>query len=343
MRYLVTGGAGFIGSHLVEALLEGDHEVTVLDNFATGTPQNLHQARERVRLVHGSVLDSLLVDELVGSADVVVHLAASVGVRLIVERPLHSFLTNIKGSEIVLEAAHRYRTKVLVASTSEIYGKNNDAPFKEDHDRVLGSPQVARWSYSTSKAVDEVLAFAYNRERGLPTVVVRFFNTVGPRQTGAYGMVIPRLVQQALAGQPLTVYGNGQQSRCFCHVSDVVRAVLAVLHEPKAEGDVFNIGSSEEVTILQLAERVIEAAGSSSTVRLVPYEDAYKDRGFEDMRRRVPDTTKIRDLVGWTPTYSLDQILSEVIEDIRTRGEHDGLVKLPVADADLEPPRTAPL
>jgi UDP-glucose 4-epimerase len=314
LRYLVTGGAGFIGSHLVETLLDEGHQVTVLDNFATGTPENLKPIRGNVRLVHGSVLDALLVDELMQEADVVVHLAAAVGVRLIVDRPLHSFLTNIRGSEIVLEAAHRYRTKVLVASTSEIYGKNNDAPFKEDHDRVLGSPQTARWSYSTSKAVDEVLAFAYNRERGLPTVVVRFFNTVGPRQTGAYGMVIPRLVEQALAGEPLTVYGNGQQSRCFCHVADVVQAVLAVLREPKAEGDVFNIGSSEEITILDLAKRVIEATGSSSTIEMVPYDQAYKQRGFEDMRRRVPDTTKIKELVGWQPTRSLDQILADVIE-----------------------------
>jgi UDP-glucose 4-epimerase len=339
MRYLVTGGAGFIGSHLVETLLDDGHEVTVLDNFATGTPENLRPIRENVRLVHGSVLDALLVDELVEASDTVVHLAAAVGVRLIVERPLHSFLTNIRGSEIVLEAAHRYRSKVLVASTSEIYGKNNDAPFKEDHDRVLGAPQTARWSYSTSKAVDEVLAFAYNRERGLPTVVVRFFNTVGPRQTGAYGMVIPRLVEQALAGEPLTVYGNGQQSRCFCHVADVVQAVLAVLREPKAEGDVFNIGSSEEITIVDLAKRVIEATGSSSTIRMVPYDEAYKQQGFEDMRRRVPDTTKIKELVGWQPTRSLDQILADVIAHQRSRlpVEPPPLVEVSTDTPGLEP------
>jgi UDP-glucose 4-epimerase len=254
----------------------------------------------------------LLVDELVSDVDVVVHLAAAVGVELIVQRPLRSLLTNIRGSETVLEAAHRYRRKVLLASTSEIYGKNVHGPFREDDDRVLGSNKVSRWAYSTSKAVDEVLAFAYYRERNLPTVVVRLFNTVGPRQTGAYGMVMPRLVAQALAGEPLTVFGDGRQTRCFCHVSDVVNALLALLEKPAAEGDVFNVGSTEEVTILELAESIIRETASSSTIRLVPYENAYEE-GFEDMRRRVPDISKIREMVGWEPRRHLKQIIAEVV------------------------------
>ncbi len=319
IRYLVTGGAGFIGSHLTEALCKDNH-VTVLDNLSTGHFGNLDDFGGRVRFVHGSVLDALLVDELVAEADVVVHLAASVGVKLIVERPLHSLLTNIKGSETVLEAAHRYRAKVLVASTSEVYGKSRGGAFSEDDDRLLGSNKVSRWGYSTSKAVDEILAFAYHRERGLPTVVVRLFNTVGPRQTGAYGMVLPRLVAQALAGEPLTVHGDGQQSRCFCHVSDVVGALQALLSAPEAEGEVFNVGSTEEVTMLELAQCVVEAAGSSSEIHLIPYEQAYGE-GFEDMRRRVPNTARIQELVGWRPRYSLDQIISEVITESRRAAE----------------------
>jgi UDP-glucose 4-epimerase len=313
MRYLVTGGAGFIGSHLVESLVARGDQVTVLDNFSTGSRSNIEGFSDAVRLVQGSVLDPLLVDELVEECDAVFHLAAAVGVRLIVEKPLRSFITNIKGSENVLEAAHRWRRKVLIASTSEIYGKNSEGPFKEDDDRVLGSTQVSRWGYSTSKAVDEILAFAYHRERQLPVVVVRLFNTVGPRQTGAYGMVIPRLVEQALNNDPLTVYGDGQQSRCFCHVADVVVALSGLMDEPRAEGDVFNIGSTEEVTILQLAERILRRTASNSSIDKIPYDEAY-ERGFEDMRRRVPDTTKIRSLIGWQPTYDLNQIIDGVRE-----------------------------
>ena len=330
----MTGGAGFVGSHMVEALVARGDEVTLLDNLSTGRARNVAAVRKHVRFVHGSVLDSLLVDELVAGADVVVHLAAAVGVQLIVDRPLHSFITNIRGSETVLEAAHRYRRKVLLASTSEVYGKNRSGPFHEDDDRVLGSNKISRWAYSTSKAVDEVLAFAYHRERGLPTVVVRLFNTVGPRQTGAYGMVLPRFVEQALAGEPLTVYGDGRQTRCFCHVGDVIEALLALLHEPKAEGDVFNVGSTEEVSILELAEAVIQATGSSSTLRLVPYEEAYEE-GFEDMRRRVPDISKIRDLVGWEPRRRLNEIVSEVVSAARFR------VRRPAAVSRLEPSSTA--
>jgi len=323
MRYLVTGGAGFIGSHLTESLLDAGHSVTILDNFSTGRAENIAQVEHRSELVHGSVLDPLLVDELVERSDVIVHLAAAVGVRLIVEKPLRSFVTNIRGSETVLEAAHRYRRKVLLASTSEIYGKNLESPFAEDDDRVLGSNKVSRWGYSTSKAVDEILAFAYHRERGLPTVVARLFNTVGPRQTDAYGMVLPRFALQALRGEPLTVYGTGEQTRCFCHVSDVVDALLLLLDEPTAEGDVFNVGSTEEVSIRETADRMIQLAGSSSKVELIPYDEAYES-GFEDMLRRVPDISKIERAVGWRPTRDLDQILKEVLGFAQARldGDH---------------------
>lgn len=316
MHYLITGGAGFIGSHLTESLLVRGDRVTVLDNFSTGAMSNLAEVRDQVRLVQGSVLDPLLVDELTEDADVVVHLAAAVGVRLIVEKPLRSFITNIKGTENVLEAAHRYRRKVLIASTSEVYGKSQGAAFREDDDRLIGSNQVSRWGYSTSKSVDEVLAFAYHRERGLPVVIVRLFNTTGPRQTGAYGMVLPRFAQQAVENRSVTVYGDGQQSRCFCHVHDVVRALVDLLDHPLAEGDVFNVGSTEEVTMLELAGRVIAAAGSESAVELVPYDVAY-ERGFEDMRRRVPDISKIERAIGWRPERELDQIIKEVLEEMR--------------------------
>ncbi|HMK96696.1 MAG TPA: NAD-dependent epimerase/dehydratase family protein [Acidimicrobiales bacterium] len=318
MRYLVTGGAGFIGSHLVEALLGGGNEVTVLDSLSTGRRANLAAVEQHpgFSFVQGSVLDELAVDLAVSRCDVVVHLAAAVGVKLIVEQPLYSLTTNIKGAITVLEASHRYRRKVLVASTSEIYGKNNTGPLDEQADRVLGSPAVARWAYSTSKAVDEILAYAYHRERGLPTIVVRLFNTVGPRQSAAYGMVLPRFVGQALAGAPLTVYGDGTQTRSFCHVYDVVEALLGLLDEPAAEGDVFNVGSIEEITIADLAQRVIARAGSRSEVVYVPYEVAY-EVGFEDMARRVPDVRKIGYLTGWQAKRALDDILDDVISEVR--------------------------
>ncbi len=317
-KYLVTGGAGFIGSHLVDVLLgRGDH-VVALDNMSTGRLENLTDAlrHDNFQFVHGSVLDEPAVDELVRQCDVVVHLAAAVGVKLIVEQPSRTITTNIRGSEIVLAAAYRYRKKILLASTSEIYGKNANVPLAETADRVLGSPAVARWAYSTSKAVDEILAYAYHKERGLPTIVVRLFNTVGPRQSPAYGMVIPRLVRQALVGEPLTVFGDGSQTRCFCHVSDVVDALLRVLANPGAEGDVFNVGSTEEVSILELAERIRERARSTSPIELIPYDRAY-EVGFEDMLRRLPDTAKIAALTGWTPTHGLDDILDETIAEAR--------------------------
>jgi UDP-glucose 4-epimerase len=258
-----------------------------------------------------------VVDELVHECDVVVHLAAAVGVQLIVEKPLRSFTTNIRGSEIVIEAAHRYRRKILVTSTSEVYGKNDTGPLAEDSDRVLGSPSVARWAYSVAKSVDEILAFAYHRERGLPVVIVRLFNTVGPRQSPAYGMVIPRLVHQALDGEPLTVFGDGQQTRCFCHVHDTIDALVGLLDSREAIGDVFNVGHGVEITMSAVADRVLEATGSSSRVLLVPYDVAYGERGFEDMRRRVPDTTKLRTLTGWRPTRGLDDILRDTINEAR--------------------------
>ncbi len=268
------------------------------------------------------MLDELAVDEAVRQCDVVIHLAAAVGVKLIVEQPLYSLTTNIRGAISVLQAAHRYRRKVLVTSTSEIYGKNGAGPLSETADRILGSPAVSRWAYSTSKAVDEILAYAYHRERDLPTIVVRLFNTVGPRQSPAYGMVIPRLVRQALAGEDLTVYGDGSQTRCFCHVSDAVEALIGLLDEPRAEGDVFNVGSSEEISIGELASRIIERTESSSRIVHVPYDVAYES-GFEDMARRVPDTTKINQLIGWTPKRNLDDILDDVIAEVRAEQAGD--------------------
>src|SRR5436305_1197720 len=312
--YLITGGAGFIGSHLGEGIVARGDRVIALDNLSTGRLQNIDGlgGDERFRFVHGSVLDELMVDELVHESDVVVHLAAAVGVQLLLDQPLRCLTTNIRGSEVVIEAAHRYRRKILVASTSEIYGKNSTGPLAEDADRILGSPAVSRWAYSTAKAVDEVLAYTYHRERGLPSVVVRLFNTVGPRQSPAYGMVIPRLVRQAVNEEPMTVFGDGHQTRCFCHVSDVVAALLLLLADPASVGEVFNVGSHGEISMLALASRIRDLAESSSQVQLVPYEAAYGP-GFEDMRRRVPDTTKLQALTGWMPTRNLDDILAETI------------------------------
>lgn len=320
MRYLVTGGAGFIGSHLVDALVGSGHQVIVLDDLSTGRHDNLrqHAGGPQVEFVLGSILNEGLVDDVVRRADVVLHLAAAVGVHLIVDRPLESLATNIRGSEIVLEKCHKYGRKVLVTSTSEIYGKNTGDALSEEDDRVLGSPLKTRWSYSEAKAIEEVLAYAYWREKGLPAVIVRLFNTVGPRQVGHYGMVIPRFVEQALRGEPITVYGDGSQTRCFCHVSDVVTALLGVAASAEAEGRVFNIGSSQEISIQGLADRVIGLLGSSSEIVRVPYDQAY-EHGFEDMQRRRPDTTRIRELLGWQPTRDLDSIIKDVADDLRDR------------------------
>lgn len=316
--YLITGGAGFIGSHLTDALIARGDRVIVLDDLSTGRIANLEHLRgnPQLRIVPGSVSDTLLVDELVHEADVVVHLAAAVGVKLIIEQPLRSFTTNIRGSEIVINAAHRYRRKILVASTSEIYGKNGGEKLKETSDRHVGPPTVARWAYSEAKAVDEILALTYHRERQLPAIVARFFNTVGPRQSPAYGMVIPRLVRQAVANENVTVYGDGSQTRCFCHVRDTVRAVVGLLDHPGAIGEVFNIGTDREISIIDLASEIIRRAGSTSEIITVPYDEAYA-KGFEDMRRRVPDTSKINALIGWEPTFTLEQILDESIGEAR--------------------------
>jgi UDP-glucose 4-epimerase len=319
-KYLVTGGAGFIGSHLVDALVAGGHTVIVLDDLSTGRHDNLrqHAGSTSVEFVLGSILNEALVDDVVRRVDVVLHFAAAVGVNLIVERPLESLATNIRGSEIVLEKCHKYGRKVLVASTSEIYGKNTSDALSEEDDRILGSPLKTRWSYSEAKAIEEVLAYAYYREKGLPTVIVRLFNTVGPRQVGHYGMVLPRLVDQALRNAPLTVYGTGQQTRCFCHVSDIVVAILGLVGSTESEGKVFNVGSRGEISIQGLAEKIREITGSTSEIIYVPYDEAY-EAGFEDMQRRRPDTTRISNLLGWAPTRDLDQIVADVAEDLRSR------------------------
>lgn len=316
MRVLVTGGAGFIGSHLIDALLERGDNVIALDNLATGSHDNIrdHIGDHRFEFVLGSIMNADLVDDMVARSDVVFHLAAAVGVKRIIERPLESLLTNIRGSEIVLEKAHKHGRKVLITSTSEIYGKNTNVPLHEDGDRLLGSPLVDRWSYSTSKAVDEILASAYHRTKGLPIVIVRLFNTVGPRQSPDYGMVIPRFVEAALTGKDLIVHGDGTQTRCFGFVGDIVPALLALTESRESEGIAINLGSTEEVSINQLAELVIEMTNSNSTIRYVPYEEAYES-GFEDMPRRVPDISRARKLIGFEPKTSLREIVEMMIID----------------------------
>lgn len=321
MNVLVTGGAGFIGSHLVEALIQRGDEVWVLDDLSTGSIDNLADlgGDPRLHFVEGSVLDADLVQELVGRVDFVHHLAAAVGVKFVLDHPLRSLLTNIRGSENVLESAHRAGgTPVVLFSSSEVYGKGPQVPFAEDQDRLLGPTQVLRWSYATGKAVDEYLAMGYHQEHGLPVVVVRCFNTCGPRQSGAYGMVLPRFVQQALRGEPIEVYGDGRQTRCFAHVGDVVRGTLMLADEPRAYGQVFNIGTEEEISVLDLAKAVRKAAGSKSPIELVPFERVYGD-SFEDMDRRVPSLHKIRELVGYEPRCSLDELLRLTIEFHRER------------------------
>ena len=311
MKYLITGGAGFIGSHLTEALVtRGDH-VIILDNFFTSSIANLTQVKEKIDLVEGSILDQKLLDRLVSESDYIVHLAAALGVFNIVNKPLESLKTNLKGSEIVLEAADKYKKPVLVASTSEVYGKNEKVPLNEEDDRIIGHPLKSRWSYSEAKAVDESLAFFYYLENKLPIRIVRFFNTVGPRQVGNYGMVVPRFVIAALKNQPLQVYGNGDQIRCFCHVNDAVRALLLVIDSDKADGQVFNVGNNSQISIMELAKKVIEITGSKSRIEKIAYEKAYPE-GFEDMQRRVPDISKIKQVLGWEPKINLDQIIKDI-------------------------------
>lgn len=314
LRYLITGGAGFIGSHLSDELLRRGHRVHVLDDLSTGSITNIRHLRDEPRLEYtiDSCDNSRLVAELVDEVDVVYHLAAAVGVQLIVESPVRTIETNVHGTEVVLAHASKKRRPVLVASTSEVYGKSTALPFREDGDLVMGSTDRGRWSYACSKAIDEFLALAHYHERKLPTVVARLFNTVGPRQTGQYGMVVPTFVRQALANRPITVFGDGTQQRCFCHVSDVVRALADLMDSEEHYGQVFNIGSDEEITIEQLAETVRAACGSSSEIVKIPYDEAYEG-GFEDMPRRIPDTTKIEQAIGWRRERNLDQILRDVI------------------------------
>ena len=319
MHTLITGGAGFIGSHLTERLLEAGDEVTIIDDLSTGRCDNIEPSLEhdRCRIIINSIRDEALMDRLVEDCDRVFHLAAAVGVNLIVDKPVHTIETNIHGSEVVLSAVAKYRRKVLIASTSEVYGKSTQIPFREDDDVVYGNTTLRRWSYAVSKAVDEFLGLAYHNERGLPVVLVRLFNTVGPRQTGKYGMVIPRFVDAALHGRPLQVYGDGEQSRCFGDVADVVGAMIGLMNEPRAVGQLFNIGNDQPITIRELAERVIELTGSKSKIESLSYDEAYGP-GFDDMRARVPCLDKIKATIGYEPTYSLDDILGRVIDQMKS-------------------------
>jgi UDP-glucose 4-epimerase len=311
VKYLITGGAGFIGSHLSDALVARGDSVVVLDNFTTGSKENLSSVAGSVSVVSGDILDSDLVTKLVGESDFVVHLAAALGVFNIVNKPLESLTTNLKGTEVVLEAAAKFNKPILVASTSEIYGKNNKVPLNEEDDRIIGHPLKSRWSYSEAKAVDESLAYFYFQEKGLPIRLVRFFNTVGPRQVGHYGMVVPRFVSAAVKGEVLNVYGSGEQIRCFCHVSDAVRALLLVMDSDKAIGEVFNVGNNEQISIMELARKVIAVTGSSSAIEMMDYEKAYP-AGFEDIERRVPDISKIKRVLGWQPEIGLEQIIKDI-------------------------------
>ena len=321
MNIVVTGGAGFIGSHLAEALLAASHSVTAIDDLSTGSLENVAHLRAdpKFELIIETVTNQMVLDHVVREADQVYHLAAAVGVKLIVDDPVRTIETNILGTEVALKVAARYGAKLYIASSSEVYGKSEAVPFSEDADMVLGPTTHSRWCYSCSKAIDEFLALAYHRQKGLPVVIGRFFNTVGPRQTGQYGMVIPRFVQQALADEPITVYGDGEQARCFCHVTDVVGAVLALMAEPEANGRIFNIGSSESITINALAEKVKSITGSASEIAHIPYDQAY-ETGFEDMRNRQPDTSRVRDLVGFKATHTIDQIIEDVAAYFRSTG-----------------------
>ncbi len=320
MRALVTGGAGFIGSHLSDALLGQGHEVLILDNLSTGSIDNIAHLKGRPRFEYfiDTVNNEGLLAELIDRSDVVFHFAAAVGVKLIVEQPVYTIETNVHGTEVVLKHANKKKKLVVIASTSEVYGKSEDVPFREDSDLVLGPTPKHRWAYACSKAIDEFLALAYWKERKLPVIIVRFFNTVGPRQTGQYGMVIPNFVRQALAGEPITVFGDGRQSRAFTHVADVVAALLKLVAEPKAVGQVVNIGNMQEVTITQLAERVRDLSVSKSVIKYIPYDEAYES-GFEDMPRRVPDLTRIKGLIGYEPKHDLDDILVQVIDYLRKK------------------------
>jgi UDP-glucose 4-epimerase len=311
VKYLITGGAGFIGSHLAENLMTRGDQVVVLDNLSTGSASNLSGIENKIKFEQGNILDKTAIDKLVSESDYVVHLAAALGVLNIVNKPLESLKTNLQGSEVVLQACDKYRKPVLIASTSEIYGKNDKVPLNEEDDRIIGHPLKSRWSYSEAKAVDESLAYFYYLENKLPIRIVRFFNTVGPRQVGHYGMVVPRFVSAALKSEPLSVYGSGDQIRCFCHVDDAVRALLLVMDSDKAVGEVFNVGNNQQISIMELAKKVIEITGSTSSIEKIAYEKAYPE-GFEDMQRRVPDISKINRVLGWAPEIKLDQIIKDI-------------------------------
>ena len=316
MRALITGGAGFIGSHLADRLLDRGDEIIILDDLSTGRLANIAHltGRADVEFVLGSIVNADLVDHVVSRVDAVYHLAAAVGVELIIEKPLESLLTNIRGTETVFEKAHKYAKRILVTSTSEIYGKNTSDCLTEDEDRILGSPLKSRWSYSEAKAIDEILAYTYWREKGLESVIVRLFNTIGSRQTGSYGMVVPRFVHRALRNEPLTIYGDGNQTRCFCAVIEVVDGIIALSEHPEAFGQVFNLGGTGEVSIRELAERIITITGSSSSLEFISYDMAYEE-GFEDMQRRVPSIARAQELVGFAPSVGLDEIIRSVIDD----------------------------
>jgi len=311
VKYLVTGGAGFIGSHLTEQLIARGDQVVILDNLSTGLSENLSTIKNKVGFEQGNILDKALVEKLVSNSDYVVHLAAALGVLNIVNKPLDSLKSNLQGTEIVLEAANKYKKPILIASTSEVYGKNDKVPLNEEDDRVIGHPLKSRWSYSEAKAIDESLAYFYFLEEGLQSRIVRFFNTVGPRQLGNYGMVVPRFVSSALKGEALSVYGSGEQIRCFCHINDAVKGLLLVMDSDKAVGEVFNVGNNQQISIMELAKKVIEITGSKSTIEKIAYEKAYP-QGFEDMQRRVPDISKIKQVLGWSPQLNLDQIIKDI-------------------------------
>jgi len=316
MRVFITGGAGFIGSHLADALVARGDAVTILDNMSTGSQSNIAHLAGKIEIIKGDIRDATTVEKAMASADLVLHMAAALGVNTILESPIESVSTNFTGSEVVLQAATKLNKRIIIASTSEVYGKNPKQPLNELDDRVVGTPQKIRWTYSDAKALEEAIAHALFLTKGLKVTTVRLFNTVGPRQTGRYGMVVPRFVQSALAGQPITIYGDGKQSRVFCHVADAVKAILILASDEKAIGEVYNVGGVGETTIKQLAEKIIERTKSTSAITYTAYDDAYP-AGYEDMQRRVPDTTKIKNAVGWSPAHTLDSIIDDVAAEFR--------------------------